>query len=569
MKMKRKLLSLLLALLLCFSATACSHNTAPKENYYFVLYNSRYLTQEDQNALTCLLALYPSHDVFALDVAECATAADVYTLLKEEKTQKSGNLDGIQILGTFDAVPSFIVDYKVTLPEGYSTDAPFASDYFYTNLAQDITKLTSFNIADFLTDGNAFPSPAQPVIRLPLGSGELSNYLANYRTYFDEYDTATPVITAMSSPIFRYDAGTSADDLAYFLTRAQNEWGILDELRIYTNQEGICPSPVTALGDIGSESLSTENEAGIREFFFSGHGDFLHLYRTVFGQNGIERQESYLSYDNISDVLDESPYFMNLHACSTAKGFSENLVREAFRGKCLGAFASSAPLANNGIDSLAPLDSIASSSNFFGFHYAYLAAISDGASRSRAFFSAQTAFSEALAACISQGIDYSANYEFGYQNLLMYTNFGIFEPTTDKFPKEGTNGVPNDAIPPEKEYAYLTGGNAVGNTVSLSASEQMNRGAHASINQISAVALDNDHVRFFIEVEAEGILRTTLQVIGSDAPYSAIIPLLRESCVVVIDLSKADLAREGMVAFFFQCGGEHSLWSIDDISSLY
>lgn len=566
--MKRKWLALLLALILLLTAVACSSTASPKENYYFVLYNSSYLTKEDQNALDCLLGLYPTHDVFALDVANCNTAQEVYTRLRQEKEMKSGKLDGIQIIGTVGAVPSFAVDYKVTLPEGYTEGNAFFSDYFYTNLTHDASLFSAFNVADFLADGNSFPLPMQPVIRLSLGSGELSDYVANYRTYFEDYNFVTPIVTAISSPIFRYSSTASVDDLAYFLTRAKNEWGIIDDLRIYTNQEGSYLSPVPSLGDIGKESLASENEADVREFFFSGHGNSLSLYRTVFSEDGKENQTPFLTYYDLSSTLDDAPYFINIHACSTAERLSENLVREALRGKCLGAFAATSVISNNGIDSCASLASITSTPNFFGFHHAYLAAKSEGASRSHAFFSAQSAFAKTLSQCASEGLDYSASYEFGYHNLLTYMNFGIFEPTARRFPNEGTNGTENTAIPAETIFLNPTSGTATGDKVSLSAKEMMNHGANASVNDVSATVLDNGHIRFFVEIEAEGLLTPSLAIIGNYTLYCSEVPLPSKSYVIVIDIFKDTLFRDGIVAFHFKCGGESNLWGIDDFSVL-
>ena len=576
--MKRKLLSLLLALTLTLCAVSCSSPPAPKEEYYFVLYNSRYFTKEDQASFDTLLALYPTHDVFALDVKNCENAASVYALLTQEAKQKQGRLDGIQIVGTADAVPSFIVDYKITLPSGYSTAyKPFFSDYFYANLTQDAEDFSAFNLADFLASGNEIPLPEHPVVRLPLGSGELAHYLESYDTYITEYEKENPTMVAMSSPIFRadnrYSSGASADDLAYFLSRAENEWKIAQNVQIYTNRQGDYLSPVSSLGDIGEESLATENAAGVREFFFSGHGDISSLVRTVFTESGSQSGSPYLSFQNISSILDSAPYFMNIHACSAAEGMGENLIREAFRGKCLGAFATTSIISNNGIDSNAPLSDVTSSPNFFGFHYAYLAARFEGAARSDAFFRAQSAFASTLAACAEGELDYASSYEFGYHNLLAYMNFGIFEPTANAFPTSEAEGSENTELPIEKGFVYLTSGNATGNEISLSARSLMNRGVRAAIKAVSAIPLDNGCIRFFFEVKAEDAPYVKTHFVGnSDAYYSGVLtpyPLLREASVLVIDLPKADVLREGTIALLFECNGELHMWAIEDLSPLY
>lgn len=571
----KKFLALFLALLLCFLTVSCSPDATPKDGYYLILYNSHYLTNEDQNALARLTALYPTHDVFTVDTAECESAEEVYTLLQGETKTKTGVLDGIQIIGTASAVPAFSIDYKIAQPSGYSTSYPaFFSDYFYTNLTNDADDFSAFNVADFLEAGGKMPLPNHPVARLSLGSGELSDYLDSYNTYLTAYEKEDPILTAISSPIFRYDnryeGKVSSDDLAYFLSRAEEEWNVISDAHIYTNKEGSWISPVTALGDIGEECLSEENAAGVREFFFSGHGDLLTLYRTVFTENGGQTATGFLHYENIGETLNGAPYFLNLHTCSAAEGMGENLVREALRGGCLGAFAATSIISNNAIDSQAPLSDITSSPNFFGFHYAYLAARAQGASRSNAFFRAQSAFAAALADCAKEAIDYTANYQFGYHNLLAYMNFGILDPTAIEIPPKGAEGEGSANIPTEKAFVYTTSGSAVGEAVTLKAQKAIHRGVNAAIYDVSAQMLDNDFVRFFIEVSATDT--PAVRIMGNTGMYCGgripLYPLLREDCVLVLDLPRSELAHEGLIAFSFECDGKDTIYLIGDLSPI-
>ena len=239
--MKKRLTALLFALLLCLSATSCAPDappadgdtpptsdgdTQPKEAYYLLLYNSLCLSEEDTDALDRLVALYPTHDVFSLDVKDCGDAGEVYTLLKEEAATRTARLEGIQIIGTADAVPAFTIGYKITLPSGYATgDEPFPSDYFYANLSLDAQTFSDFCVADYLAGGGEIPEPTHAVVRLPLEAGELAGYLDTYTDYLADYEE--PTLTAIVSPIFRddnrYEDSASADDLAYFLTRAEGE----------------------------------------------------------------------------------------------------------------------------------------------------------------------------------------------------------------------------------------------------------------------------------------------------------------------------------------------------------
>ena len=67
-------------------------------------------------------------------------------------------------------------------------------------------------------------------------------------------------------------------------------------------------------------------------------------------------------------------------------------------------------------------------SNFYWFYLHYLKALSEGASRSDAFFEAQKAYGNALIVDSQNGIRGEGNYQFNLYNLLGYHNFGVLEP---------------------------------------------------------------------------------------------------------------------------------------------
>ena len=79
------------------------------------------MTRQDQNALSQLFKAYPEHDVFILDVKDCRDAFEVYELMRQESLMKDGKLDGVQILGTANMVPAFLIEQKYALQSGFSS----------------------------------------------------------------------------------------------------------------------------------------------------------------------------------------------------------------------------------------------------------------------------------------------------------------------------------------------------------------------------------------------------------------------------------------------------------------
>ena len=564
----KRIVCILMVLLLSFSVVSCTEDPpagTEKENYYAVLYNSEHLTEKDAAALSQLLALYPSYEILPINVKACEDATEVYSLLCEACTAQEGTLAGVQIVGTVSAVPAFHIDYKVTLPSGYTAGEAFFSDYFYQNLTSSPDALADFTVADHF-EGNASLSltPMHPVIRLPLGSGELSSYLTSYRDYIERLNGATPAPVSFSSSIFRYDNsrpdGASADDMAVFLSRAEKEWGILEETHAYTNQEGLYLSPAPSLGDITKENLQNELREGVKEIFFSGHGSRDALVRTVFKEDGTQVQSVFLSSADLATLSGENPYFLNLHACDTARGgIGESFVRTALQNGCLGAFSATALISNNGIDCRAEHADMTSTPNFFGFHYAYLAAKNTGSRRSDAFFAAQKAFAATLAECAKRELDYAASYEFGYHNLLTYANFGIFEPDVTSFPTVENTVAGSQNPLPEEIFIHLTKGEAADDEYALPCREMVNHGVRATVSKVIALPLDNDRIRFFIEVEAKG---TFARLMSNTGIYCSA-PVSLAKCVLVADVSANTLRQDGLLGIEFSNGTQNAVFCVD------
>ena len=575
--MKKRFLALLLSIVLCLLTTSCSptysgkeDEAVPKEQYYFVLYNSLYLTDEDWDAISVILKLYPSHDVFGIDTKDFTDAVSLYSYLREESKKKTGKLDGVQIIGTADMVPSFVIDYKIKIPDGFAEGKSFFSDYFYSNFENEDDMLLSFNIADAFSSGNV-PTfiPTHRVTRLLLGSGELSAYLEHYEHYVQELSAVPPELACFSSSIFRYGEETSADDFAYFLHRAENEWKVIKDVNVYTNRQGEYLSPVASLGDVGAENLKKEGECGVKEFFLAGHGSTTAVYRTVFSGD-TETQTPFLEYSQIRDTLSEKPCFLNIHACSTAFGLGENLVREAMRNGCIAALAATSEIANNGIDCKADLSNITGSANFFGFHYAYLAERNQGSPHSDAFFNAQVSFATALAECAQKEIDYAANYQFGYHNLLAFARFGILESELSSFPKGEELGASSANIPIEKNFVNLTSGRETGKSTQLRFELLQGNTSFVRIADVSAYSLDNGYVRFYVDACAQPPV--TLRLIGNIGPYLPNrlepAPILKNGLTLVFDLPREELSAQGALGLYFVSGGQSALWIVYGVDDL-
>lgn len=544
---------------------------SPKEYYYFILFNSSYLTRQDQNALSQLFKAYPEHDVFILDVKDCRDAFEVYELMRQESLMKDGKLDGVQILGTVNMVPAFLIEQKYALPSGFSTGNAFFSDYFYSNFDNNIDDLQSFNVADhFASERKVSLVPEWKVARLPLGSGDFQAYIDQYQVYL-ESQTAKPELVGFFSSIFKYRDLTSADDFAYFFQRAQQEWGIVDSIRTYANQQGAFLTPVNVLGDITIENMKKENETGIKEFFISGHGSASTVFRTTFTNEGKEEQTSFLVYNQIKQTFGNNPYFLNFHSCNIAAGMGYNMVRVALNNGCIGTFASTSLIMNNGINCKASLEEMQETSNYFGFYYSYLKGLSMDLSRSNAFFEAQKSFEKTLASCGDREIDYLANYQFGYHNLISYANFGIFEPEVNLFAPSDDNGTNNYGIPSEEIYVYLTNGKVIGEDLKFTAQLQMyNPNAFASVLKVTASHLDNNHVRFRITYKAEN--DTCIYFLSSNAQYLSgkvgAYELIGKQGVLVVDIPIEEIASQKDMGLYFVKGNGKVGWFISDLSSL-
>ena len=550
----------------------------PHEAYYYALINSAGLTAADRAAIDAILAGYSDHDVVLLDVKNCDTAADVYALLQNDRADRQGILDGIQIFGTSDMVPAFLIEYKIPIRqngvETFASAKSFFSDYCYSNLDNPVEGLSGFNLADNFASAQPLDlAPDWRVARLALGSGEFWAYAARYQAYLTAYSGTAPTPVCFSASSFAYSDSmvTAIDDLAYFMQRGVNEWEIADGARLYANQKGDYPSPVAVLGDTTAEAFASENAAGLCEFFFVGAGQQSRLQRTVRSASGDIGYEDILTWQTVSETLDASPYFLFLRAAGSAEGLDCNFVRSALQGGCIGAIAPTAGIAYNGADCTAAVEEMRADGNFFYFDYCYLSALDRGISRSRALLEAQQEMEAVLAARIEQPFDYAHNYQFGYHNLLALQNIGILEPDADRI------SLP-DPMPEHEpsfvgsEQIYLTGGREIGDPIALNCRLFERTGAaDTALNGATAVELDNGYVRLRLDVRSPsgGIY----MLVGMYAPYSGIGEGYAVPCdayVLVADVAKDELKAGGEIGLVLvEPNGVQKVWLISGAEAFY
>lgn len=564
---------LLLVVTLIFSGSCARGETVQTHGkYYYALVNLSGLTMNDCLAIDSILNSYSEHEIYLIDVSDCANAGAVYEKLASDHSSRPGVLDGIQIFGTSDMVPAFWLDDKVQMADSYHTDRAFASDYFYSNFHNNPADLMNFNLADCFAEGkNVDFQPLWRVARLALGSGEFAPYAENYANYLSEQAGASPVPVCFCNPIFGYRT-VAVDDMAHFLSRATTEWGFLSEAHLYGNQQGDYPCKAGTLGDCTETAMRAENKATVCEFYLTGHGNRSEVLRTVW-EGGKRTTTTLLNWGNVSSVLGAKPYFMNLWSCGAARGMDFNFTRTALTKGCLGAFAATANFSNNGVDCAESAEKMSKSGNFFYFYYSYLQAKKNGATRSAAFLAAQQNMNAALGALAGEPVDFARNYQLAYGNLLCYANLGILEPDAGEIalvPATGWKDVRRTTFC--TEHLFVTTGNPVGEAGAVSSTAYTSTGVDfATVKKVSAVGLDNGHIRFTIDVTLKQ--NASVYLLQNEKT-----PLLNQQfhapknngITILVDVAKSDL-KGGAFLLLFRAANDAGVgvWRINGFQNLY
>ncbi len=408
-------------------ANALLEKLAEDEKYLYAIYNSGKMSSSDVSAMKEYLSKFTDSRVLLVDAANVSTAKDLYAALKADHQNRKGIVDGVQIFGTPDMVPAFTVNYKVMMGNGELDDAgTMQSDLFYGNFNNAAETIASgFSVYDKLKNGDITRlTPKWRVARLPLSQGQYKDFFTKYDAFTEDTGLETMDIVNFSNPIFA--SSYHSDDMGTFLKRADSEFGILDTTyRLYGNQKGQYPVENSVLGGFTKEEISKENAKGSCEFIINSHGQWNNIDNAFF-VNGQEQRESFINMDTINTVLSKNAYYLDAWTCNNGYEMKNNLTTTALTGDCVGMFSATHIISNNGVKCNASLAEM-QQSNFYYFYYGYLKALSEGKSRSQAFFEAQKEYGTALYADSKLPLRGEGNVQFNLNNLLTYHNFGVVE----------------------------------------------------------------------------------------------------------------------------------------------
>ena len=395
--------------------------------YTYAVMNKSKMTQEDITAAENYLKEISDSTVLVVDSSGITSAQQLYTILQADHIQRGGSVAGVQLFGNADLIPAFEIGYKVQMDSGVDNMGSMLTDLFYgnfNNAAKDLSK--SYNVMDHFANGwQVQLVPEWKVARLPLAKGEFTAFFDKYMDFAETAGLGKQTLINFSNPIFATLYHT--DDMGHFLNRLGKEFGIdLGEYRLYGNQLGHYPVTTDVLGGFTAENLTAENQSGTCEFVINTHGQWNNVDKCWF-EGGKEKRESLMNMSNINSILAENPYYLDMWTCENGYGMKNNITTTALNGNCVGMFSATHVISNNGVKNQVSLEAM-TESNFYWFYLNYLKALSEGASRSDAFFAAQQAYGNALIVDSQNGIRGESNYQFNLCNLLGYHNFGVLEP---------------------------------------------------------------------------------------------------------------------------------------------
>lgn len=395
--------------------------------YTYAVMNKQAMTPEDLAAAETYLKEISDSQVLVVDASCITSAQQLYTILQADHIQRGGSVAGVQIFGSADLIPSFEIGYKVQMDNGVDDMGFLLTDLFYGNFnnrASDLSR--NYNVMDHFEKGLQVQLvPEWKVVRLPLAKGEFAAFFDKYMDFAETAGLGKQTLANFSNPIF--SDLNHIDDMGYFLNRLGKEFGIdLGDYRLYGNQQGQYPVTTEVLGGFTAENLTVENQRGICEFIINSHGQWNNVDKCWF-ENGMEKRESLMNMSNINSILAENPYYLDMWTCDNGYAMKNNITTTALNGKCVGMFSNTHVISNNGVNNRDSQQNM-TESNFYWFYLNYLKALSEGVSRSDAFFVAQQAYGNALIVDSQNGIRGEGNYQFNLYNLLGYHNFGVIEP---------------------------------------------------------------------------------------------------------------------------------------------
>ncbi len=432
---------------------------APKDPYYYVLYNSQRINDEDLNAIKD----YASNNLdnaILKDISSYSSANQIYDMLKVDYKTRNGVLKGIQIFGSapsnrmtksIGAVPAFDISYKVLMENNKIDDmGQMNTDFFYSTFKNDSTLLNSnLSIYSIFNDKlNVSIIPEWPVVRLPLNKGEIAPYINKYKEYQKATDNKLLTTVNFSAAISAMKFQT--DDMGYFLReKLDKEFNIINstQYRLYGNTEGKYPL-TNVIGNITKENIQKENSKEISTFFINSHGQPTNIDQTIFTNEG-EQRKSFLNNDNVNSILNKNYYNMILWNCNNGYDLKDdNLIHKMLAGKAINVFGSTTILSNNGVNNEANFDQL-KKNNFYYFQYVYFYYYYQlKQSMSDSFFAAKKAYVEE---CLKHNTMLGVgNYQFNLNNALEFHDFGLIEKSHyAKLPNDIPDLTVNNKVVPQ------------------------------------------------------------------------------------------------------------------------
>lgn len=430
----RRILFLALTAITLLGFSACRAEESQKP-YYFFVYNSEKITDEDLTAICDLGEMYPDYEIVLSDVSGLTNAGEVYHFLQSERDARGTDPSAIQIFGVPHMVPAFV--HRFEIEEFPTPDTSellvldnFVSDYFYSNFDNDpeeLDRISSYRLSDKLGEVDILPH--WPVVRLPLLRGQYAEFLEKYREYLSYREEDALVNISLASPIF--PAGwylVAADDDGYFLTRARDEWGMIENLHLYGTTEGVYPSALELEGSCDVEDWSYLTESKLCEIYHSSHGAEDSLFQTIFDGRGKDEYhcEAILTTYTVNRVLNGMPYFLNTCGCETAKSMTGNVITTALQGRCVGAIASTTFVSNVDVDCLLPEEDYDGGYTRYTLLYEYLHGKKMGLTRAEAFYAGQV--QAAFSLVENMDVLHTHSVQSNLNNLLGFHNFGLVDP---------------------------------------------------------------------------------------------------------------------------------------------
>jgi len=463
----KRLLTILLSISLLFAVFGgCGNNTdsadgtaamdflnnADSEDFYLFIYNSKHVSSLDFDAISAYITdFFADENVRMLDAKNCKTAFAIHDAMKALKSEVSGEILGVQILGYEFEVRAFPSNTKMMFTnENVSPESgiqEYVTDFFYANLNNSEEQLKNYSVfADFDENRGVDYTQEWQVARLLVGEDKYAAYFAKYRDYYEKTGDRVQHLNVFSSPIF---PGGLWDCVGLFTEKMNKEYGILnkEDYTLYGVLDGYNPVTFDAAGDFTKDTMHEANSAGISDFFSGVHGSRDTLYRTTFFEptddsprpqdgisggvrNAMDKDGNIFEIEEWSNeifsIRDMAYEYMNanyfnylMHSCHTGQRMDTYcLAAMMLSGKGISIIAATTGTANRGI--VEPLDE----GNPFTLYLHYYENLYGGESHADSFWLAKQDFVD-MSLTVSRDMSGDLNYQCLIHNALALHFFGV------------------------------------------------------------------------------------------------------------------------------------------------